>query len=394
MDSLILANVRQRPLRTAVSIIGVSLGVILVVLTVGLARGVMRDSAQRQSNVDAELRFYPPGRVDVTMAANSLRLPVLYRDALLNGVQPTAEDPDIEPRPPIRGITAIAPIGTWVESSVGGIGFRLVDGIEYDNFSKATEIRIVDGRPIGDGTTPETESDVMVDRDYLESNKDANGQPLRVGSRIKVLSNDFTIVGVYEPAVMARVKIPLRRLQQLLGGAENCSYLLIKAERLEMADQVSQMIKEHYPDNPIVSTKDLPALFSRGIVAVEIFLNVVIILSVVISALVILLAMYTTIIERTREIGILKSLGASKSFIMITIEKEAAIISAFGVALGFALSYIGKVALESSTKLIIDIQPQWLLFAALIGVLGGVVGAFYPAMRAANIDPIEALSYE
>lgn len=394
MDSLLLANLRQRPLRTAISIIGVSLGVILVVLTVGLARGVMRDSADRQSNVEAELRFYAPGRVDVTMAANSLRLPVRYRDALLNGVQPTEEDPDIEPKPPIPGIAAIAPIGTWVESSVGGIGFRLIDGIEYDSFSKATEVRVVEGRPIGDGRTPGTQSDVMVDRDYLESNKDANGQPLRIGSAIKVLGNDFTIVGVYEPAVMARIKIPLYRLQQMLGGADNCYYLLIKTEKPEMADRVRDAIKEQYPAHGIVATKDLPALFSQGILAVEIFLNVVIILAVVISSLVILLAMYTTIIERTREIGILKSLGASKVFILMTIEKEAALISIFGVALGFALALIGKVALESSTRLIIDLQPRWLLIAAIIGIAGGVVGAFYPAMRAANIDPIEALSYE
>lgn len=394
MDSLILANVRQRPLRTTISIIGVSLGVILIVLVVGLARGVMRDSADRQSNVDAELRFYPPGKVDVTMGANSMRLPVRYRDALLNGVQPTAEDPDIEPKPPIQGISVISPVGQWVEASVGGIGFRLVDGIEYETFSKATEVRIVQGRPIGDGKTPETASDVMVDRDYLESNKDTNGQPLSVGSRIKVLDNDFTIVGVYEPAVMARVKIPLYRLQQLLGGADNCSYLLLKAEKSEMSDQIAEAIKQQYPGHAIISTKDLPALFSRGIVAVEIFLNVVIILAVVISTLVILLAMYTTIIERTREIGILKSLGASKFFILLTIEKEAALISLFGVALGFVFALLGKVALESTTKLIIDLQPRWLLISALIGVVSGIAGALYPAMRAANIDPIEALSYE
>jgi putative ABC transport system permease protein len=394
MDSLILANVRQRPLRTAISIIGVSLGVILIVLVVGLARGVMRDSADRQSNVDAELRFYPPGKVDVTMGANSMRLPVRYRDALFNGVQPTAEDPDIEPKAAIQGLSVISPVGQWVESSVGGIGFRLVDGIEYETFSKATEVRIVQGRPIGDGKTPETASDVMVDRDYLESNKDSNGQPLTVGSRIKVLDNDFTIVGVYEPAVMARVKIPLYRLQQLLGGADNCSYLLIKTENRERSDQVSEAIKQNYPGHAVIATKDLPALFSRGIVAVEIFLNVVIILAVVISTLVILLAMYTTIIERTREIGILKSLGASKVFILLTIEKEAALISILGVALGFVFALLGKVALESSTKLIIDLQPKWLLISALIGVVSGVAGALYPAMRAANIDPIEALSYE
>jgi putative ABC transport system permease protein len=109
---------------------------------------------------------------------------------------------------------------------------------------------------------------------------------------------------------------------------------------------------------------------------------------------VILLAMYTTIIERTREIGILKSMGASKPFIVMAIEKEAVIISALGVLVGFVFSVAGKYGIEASTRLQIDLLPQWLLIAAFIAVLGGVVGALYPAVRAASLDPVEALGYD
>src|SRR5689334_2048519 len=149
MDSLIVANIRQRPLRTAISIIGVALGVILVVLFVGLARGMMRDSTDRQSNVDAEVRFFPGG--DLSLTANPLRLPVRYADALMKGVQPTAEDPDLEPKPPINGIRTATPVGEWVQSGVGAIGFELIDGIEYSTFTRATQLHIVEGRGLGDG---------------------------------------------------------------------------------------------------------------------------------------------------------------------------------------------------------------------------------------------------
>jgi putative ABC transport system permease protein len=117
-------------------------------------------------------------------------------------------------------------------------------------------------------------------------------------------------------------------------------------------------------------------------------------LAVVISTLVILLAMHTTITERTREIGILKSLGASKSFIVASIEKEALVISALGVGLGFVASFVAKYVIEGNTQLKIDLQPKWLLISALIGLLAGVLGALYPAFSAASMDPIEALSYE
>jgi putative ABC transport system permease protein len=149
-----------------------------------------------------------------------------------------------------------------------------------------------------------------------------------------------------------------------------------------------------YPGYNFVRTSDLPELFSQSSKPVEVFLDVVIGLSLVISTLVILLAMYTTIIERTREIGILKSLGASKPFIVGVIEKEAAVIRALGVGVGFVASVIGKYGIEAATRLRIDLLPRWLLISAAIGVLGGVVGALYPAMRAANLDPLEALSYE
>jgi hypothetical protein len=88
MDSLIAANISQRPLRTDISVIGVALGVVLVTLFVGLARGMMHDAAQRQAGVDAEVRFLPGG--NVSLAGNPLMLQARYAEAILNGVQPTA----------------------------------------------------------------------------------------------------------------------------------------------------------------------------------------------------------------------------------------------------------------------------------------------------------------
>jgi putative ABC transport system permease protein len=391
MDSLIVANIRQRPLRTAISITGVALGVILVVLFVGLARGMMRDSTDRQANVDAEVRFFPGG--DLSLSANPLRLSARYADAIMKGVQPTADDPDLKPKPPIPGVAVATPVGEWVQSGVGAIGFELIDGIDYAGFTKATQLHIVEGRGLGDGRNGGP-NEAIVDGYYAEHNTDVNGKPLGVGSRIQTLGHEFTVVGIYAPSMLARIKIPLYTMQQLFGGAENCSFLMIKCDRPEMAEEVKAAIQQQYPGNHVLLTSEIPALYSQSFRAVDIFLDVVIGLALVISTLVILLGMYTTIIERTREIGILKSLGASKAFIVMAIEKEAALISALGVGVGFVVAIAGKFAIQRSTRLLIDLPPRWLLIAALIGLLGGLIGALYPAMRAANLDPVEAISYE
>jgi putative ABC transport system permease protein len=394
MDSLIVANIRQRPLRTGISIIGVSLGVILIVLVVGLARGTMRDSAERQSNVDAEIRFFPPGNIGFATGANPLMLPARYADAIVNGVNPTAEDPDIEPKPPVPGVSGVSPVGEYVQATDGGIGYEFVDGIDFESFAKVTEIKIVEGRPLTNGRSPETRYEAIVDRYYAETHTVEDGRPVSLGSEVIVLGHNFKVVGIYGPSMLARVKVPLYTMQQLLGGAENCTFVLVRTERPEMAEQVKTSLQEFYPGNNVLLTRDLPALYSQGIRMVEIFLDVVIGLAVVISALVILLAMYTTIIERTREIGVLKSLGASKFFIVSAIEKEAALISALGILFGFAMSVIAKYIIEATTRLTIDLQIKWLVISAVIGLLGGIVGALYPAFRAANLDPIEAISYE
>jgi putative ABC transport system permease protein len=393
MDSLIAANIKQRPLRTAISMAGVALGVILVVLVVGLARGTMRDSAERQTNVDAEIRFYPEGYVSPT-SANPLSLPERYADAIRHGVQPTPDNPYVTPRPPVPDVVAATAVGEWIQNSEGGIGFGFVDGIDYPSFVGTTQLRVVEGRALSDGRAPGSEREAIVDRYYSDVNRGTDGQPVRIGSTITVLSLEFKVVGIYEPSLLGRVKIPLHTMQQIFGGAENCSFVMVRTEGPEVVEQVKKTLEEFYPGHKVVLTRDMPALYAQGIRPVEIFLDAVIGLAVVISMLVILLAMYTTIIERTREIGILKSLGASKLFIIMAIEKEAALLSALGVLLGYACAIAGKYLIESSTKLTIDLQPRWLLIAAGIGILGGVVGAIYPAVRAANLDPIEAISYE
>ena len=121
---------------------------------------------------------------------------------------------------------------------------------------------------------------------------------------------------------------------------------------------------------------------------------VAVVLAAIVSALVIMLAMHTTITERTREIGILKAMGASRFYIISEIEREALLISFIGLLVGFALAAGAGFGIHKATSLIFEFSPRWALTAAAIGLLGGALGAFYPAARAANLDPVNALAYE
>ena len=135
-------------------------------------------------------------------------------------------------------------------------------------------------------------------------------------------------------------------------------------------------------------------MWARGIPSLKVFLNIVIALAVFISTLTTFLALYTAITERTREIGILKSMGGSKRFIVGIIQTEAFILSVLGIGVGGLVALAIQWGIVTHTSLVVQFEWQWVLAAASMAMLGGTLGALYPALKAAHQDPVEALSYE
>ncbi len=370
--SFVLANILARPTRTIASMLGIALGVVLILVTVGLARGILYETGQREKNVGAEIIFQSVGTLGASITATPLSLPVAYTRRLRE----------------IEGVRAVTPVGRYIRSGTGGIGFEMLEGIadqptpDYASYAEISGIRIVEGRPL------QSDEEILVDRHYATTKK------IAPGARVEILNHMFTVAGIYEPESGARVKMRLSKMQELLGAQGKCSSILVKCLAPEEQERVARRIEAALPGHQIIFTRDIPSYYDRGIPSLNVFLRVVVGLALCVSSLVILLAMYTSITERTREIGILKSLGASRSFIIATIEKEALTISALGVALGFLISCLARVGIMRYTSLIVRFEGRWMLTAALIGILAGALGALYPALHAARQDPVRALAYE
>jgi putative ABC transport system permease protein len=143
-----------------------------------------------------------------------------------------------------------------------------------------------------------------------------------------------------------------------------------------------------------VLTSEIEELYMQGFPALNVFLNVFIGVAAVISALVILLTMYTTVTERTRQIGIMKSLGMSNAAIGWTITQEALLISALGITAGILLTVLLRIALAQVTTLEVEMSAWVIMLVFVVGLIGGALGGLYPALRAARLDAVEALSYE
>ena len=365
MDSLVLSNIAHRPARTAVSILGTGVGVLLIVFTVGLAHGVLHERGRRESNIGAEIMIRASGTVSLAGGAQ-FRLPTSHAAELAT----------------IPGVRAATPIGQSVDKSDSGFGQRLIDGIEYDQYASLARISIREGRPLGSG------DEAIIDPEWKERRK------AKVGDTVKLFDRPFTIVGVYEPPGGGRIKIPLKTMQEQEGTEGRASAILVACDDPSQQDAIAARILERFPDDQLIFTRDLPEIYASGVPALNVFIKVVVGVAAAISMLVILLAMYTTVTERTRQIGILKSLGMSKTAIAWVIEQEAIIVSILGVGVGVLMTMLARLAVTRTTSLTIDIEPRWVLIALAVGLLGGTIGALYPALRAARQDAVEALSYE
>lgn len=365
MDNLVVNNIRQRPLRALVSVAGVALGVALVMLFTGLSRGMSNDLQRRSSNLRAEIIFTRPGGMELT--SSNANLSTKYADELRK----------------IEGVEAVVPVIRNIFQGGRGFGFEQVEGVDWDAYASINGMHLVEGR------APTAADEVVVDETK------AQGGNTGVGGAISIFGGKpYRVVGVYAPESGARVKMSLAAMQDALESPGKCSYILVKTQDNVAPETVAQRINTALPGNKIQFTRDVVTNIEKSIPFLGVFLRALVALSAIVSALVVMLAMYTTITERTREIGILKALGASRGYIVGLIEREALLISVLGLVVGFCVSLAAGFLIHRAYGLLFEYGWRWALVAAGIGVGGGVLGALYPAVRAASLDAVTALSYE
>lgn len=365
MLELVLANLRTRPFRTLISIIGVAIGVVLVILFTGLARGMTNDMSKRSANWKAEIIFSRPGAMELTSSNASVSTTYVDRIKEIEGVESTV--------PVIRYVTS---------NATQRFGFQQIEGVDWEPFSKMNEIQIVDGR-----AAQGIDEVVLDERSLVEQNT-------KIGEQIEVIGKKYTVTGVYAPPSGARIKMSLAAMQDALQAPNKCTFILVKIRDGADAEAVARRINETLPGNTINLTSDFVTDQQQKFPGLNTFLRVLVGLGAFVSMIFVLLSMYTTITERRKEIGILKSLGASKSFIVRVIEGEAFFIGVLGVLLGLVVSFVASFLISKLFDLQFEFSGGWVVTAIIIAVGGSLFGALYPAWKASGIDPVEVMANE
>jgi len=361
INKLVFENLRHRPVRTLLSITAIGIQVTMVLTLVGVSRGILNDVAQRSRGVGADILVRAPGSSLIGFSTN-------FSEKFI---------PFFRKQPHV-----VAVAGTLVQP-IGGIDS--ITGIELKDFDSVTGgFTYLEGGPF------KAPNDVLIDNVYAKQRK------LRSGQMYNLNNHQWHITGIIEQGKLSRLFVDLSVLQDLYSNAGNVTAAYIKLDDPANTQAVINQIKSRLPDYKVYSMQEFVSLMSvNNVPMLKEFIWVIITLGVLIGFLVVFLSMYTSVLERTREIGILKALGASPAYVVTILLRETVLVAIAGTVLGVLFTYGTKALIDALVPTLRQaIVPDWWPIAGAIAVCGAMLGAAYPGLKAAKQDAIEALAYD
>jgi putative ABC transport system permease protein len=363
LNKLILANLGHRPVRTLLSVLAIAVEVTMILTLVGVSYGTLDGTAQRARGVGADILFRPPGSaaIGLSTAPMSDRLPALLMQ---------------EPHVTFAMGMMSQPLS----------GFDSITGIDLDDFKRLNGgFHFLQGGPLVN------DDDILVDEYY------ARQKHLHVGDTVNLVNHDWKVSGIVESGKLARICVKLHVLQTLTGNPGHLSQIFIKVDDPGKAQAAVDALRGKYPGYQIYTMEEFTSLLSvNNVGLLKNFIGVVIGIAVVVGFIVVFMAMYTAVLERTREIGILKAVGGSSGLILNILFRETLLLALLGSVLGIVLTYgtqwLMKHAVPAS--LVEETVYSWWPIATGIAIVGALLGAIVPGVKAVKQDVTEALSYE
>ena len=355
-------SIAARPLRSFLSVTAIAIQVILVLMIVGLTSGVISEWGKRVEGVGADILVQPPNS-SIFFSFTS----AVMQESLGDQIRSLSQVDEVAP--------------TFIQTEPKNL--VMIYGIDYKRFNALSKgFLFRDGRPF-EGPDELIADDIM-----------AQTRHLKVGSHVTLLNHEFTVCGIVAHGKGARYFIPLRTAQQIAGAERRVSmfYVRSKGDTEAARAQIVALL----PENSIRSLSEYVSLMtSSNLPQLRPFTRTMVSLGIVVSFLVVLLNMHTMVMERTREVGILKALGFSRFDVVRMLLGETFILTLMGTGLGIALTSLTQTILKQTNPgLTILISASWIFSAVLLAFLGAAAGAIYPALRAASYDPVVALAYE
>jgi len=334
--------------------------VTMILTLVGVSRGVLGNMQRRAKGTGADIIIRPPDS-SVTSFASNMPEGVVE---LVRGMEHVQ----------IATGAMVHPISN----------FDTITGIHWDEFGKMSG-----GLALLDGKRFEKPDDMVVDRVFAAGRKLAPGTPFNFGHK-------WNISGIVEEGKLSATFVDIAALQDIFAEPGKISMVYVKVDDPKNIPVVIKALQAKLELYQIYSMDEFLSLFTVDRVPyVETFTKVVIVIATIIGFLVVFLSMYMAVLERTREIGILKAMGASPGYILRLLFSETIVLSLAGTAVGIIATYGSRALMAAVAPNMPQlIVPDWYPWVTIIALGGSLVGAIYPGLKAARQDAIEALAYD
>jgi putative ABC transport system permease protein len=364
LNKLIFANLSHRPVRTLLSVLAIAVEVTMILTLVGVSHGTMDSTKRRAAGVGADIMVRPPN----TSVMSSLSGAPMSDKYLAKVMQ----------QPHVTAVTGLVVLPLTFPDSLFGI--------DYPSFNHMSG-----GFNYLEGGDPVNNDDMAVDHNYAQKHQ------LHVGSKVNLAGHEWNISGINDGGKLARLAIKLPVLQEMQGTPNHLTMMYVKLDDPKLADQIADQLKVTLSDDQIYSMDEfMDAISINNIGMLRDFIWVVITIATIVGFIVVFMAMYTAVLERTREIGIIKAVGGSSGLVLSILLRETLLLAVFGTLLGIVLTYGTQWMMKhfEPGSLVQETVYIWWAYAGAIAVVGALLGAVVPGMKAVQQDVTEALSYE
>ena len=239
------------------------------------------------------------------------------------------------------------------------------------------------------------------------------GDQVPIGARIRINKISCEVIGILEPKGVSTfgqdmdelVLMPLKAVQRKIAGNTEINVIRISVDNQEdiphAKDMIQRLMREirhilpgQVDDFDVEDLQEISQIVQSATLILTAFLSAVAAVSLLVGGIGIMNIMLVSVTERTREIGIRLAIGARERDVLLQFLIEAVVMSALGGVLGVLIGLGGSAAIAAALKIPFVFQPAIVLIAVGFSAIVGVAFGFFPARRAARLDPIEALRHE